>query len=48
MATLSDNALAYASVKKWADLFKAGQERIEDDQCSSQLSTTLTEENRNW
>ena len=44
VATLGDNALSYATVKKWAALFKAGWESVDDDSQSSRRTSAVTDE----
>lgn len=43
-ATLRDSAPSYATVKKWAALFKGGRENLEDDDRSGRPSTSVTED----
>ena len=43
-ATLRDSAPLYATVKKWAALFKAGRENLENDDRSGRPSTSVTED----
>lgn len=47
VATLGNNVLAYVTVKKWAALFKAGRESVEEDPCSGRPLVALTEEDVN-
>jgi len=45
MSTMGDNVVAYATVKKWAALFKTGRDSVDDDPSSGRPLTGLTEEN---
>ena len=42
--TLGEAALAYSTVKKWAALFKAGRESVEDDERSGRPTTAVNED----
>ncbi|XP_067143912.1 protein GVQW3-like [Centruroides vittatus] len=42
---LGESAPSYTIVEKWTALFKSGRESVEDDPCSGQPSTAVTEEN---
>ena len=42
--TLGEAALAYSTVKKWAALFKAGRESVEDDERSGRPKTAVNED----
>lgn len=44
VARLGDNSMSYSFVKKWAALFKAGRESVEDDERSGRPSTAVTQE----
>ena len=44
VATLDDNALRYATVKKWTALFKDGRESIDDDLRSGRSTSAVTDE----
>lgn len=44
-ATLGDSALAYPTVKKWAALFKAGRESVQDDARCGRPTTAVNEDN---
>ena len=45
VATLGDTAPSYATVKRWAALFKMGRESLEDDDRCGRPLTATTEEN---
>ena len=42
--TLGDSAPSYSTVKRWAALFKAGRESLEDDERSGRPSTSVNED----